>query len=451
MQACRAMFFSCLLLSSCTSDSSNPDDAGADDGDASVASDATIDAGPGADVDGNVDEVDPTVLTNFSFDDARHVTLGPTGVLQPLESATQVDYYTFDAQAGEVYVISTNRGPFTPDNVLTLYGPDRDKLAENDTGWVWPGDAIDARLVVRAQETGAYYVVVEDRVLPDAAFAEGVPSFFYRLIVVRAEPSTMGFGWEADASDETATVAFARDMITGLPYVTLIGQLEEGEVDHFTLRGGAARALIGHVLPGGVTGNGSTITTGRVDVRDADDHLVAAIDRAAGAENIHPPVEDSGYTLSVSADGAVGDNGFYAIDLVLMEDNPLEQATDNDSIETAHVLDLGQGFLRRGTILVQLPAADSDYFTFDAMAGERLDVICEGESAGSGVRGLVAELRDANDEVLGEASESIETGLRLEQVIVSEAGSYYLRLSSDTPDDSEAAPAWVRCAVIAEI
>jgi len=450
MQAPRALFLSCVLLgTSCTSDPSDPD-AAAPDG-ASAAADAMIDAAS-LDADGAVEEIDPTVLTNFSFDDAKHVELGEPGVLQPLESASQVDYYAFDAEAGQIYVIATLRGRFAPDNVLTLYGPTREKLAENDVGWVWPGDLIDARLVVRAEETGTYYVTAEDRTLPESAFSsEGVPSFFYRLLITHVAASTRGIGWEGESSDESTPVMFTRDMASGVAYVTLIGELGQGEVDRYALHGGAGQALIGHVLPGGVMGNGSSLTTGMVAVRDAADSLVAAIDRADGAENIHPPVDDADYTLSVSAGDAAAVDGFYAIDLVLLEDNPLEEETDNDSIDTAHTLPLPGGFLRRGTVLVELPAADLDYFTFEAMAGERLDVICEGESAGSGVRGLVAEIRDANDQVVGEASESIDTGLRLERVIAPEAGSYYLRLSSDTPDDSEAAPAWVRCAVVAEL
>lgn len=411
-----------------------------------------IDADADTDADAAVEETDPTILTNFSFDTAKRVEVDSIGVLQPLESADQVDYYAFDAEAGEFYVITTNRGRFTPDNVIKLYGPSREKLAENDAGWLWPGDAVDARLVVRARETGRHYVVIEDRVLPDAAFStEGVPTFFYRVTVQHAAPSTVGIGWEAALPEAVALVRFAEHEPTGIAYVTLLGELHEGEVDRFQLQGRVGQVLVGHVLPGGVTGNGSTLTTGHVAVRDASGHVVAEIDRALGVQLIHPPLGEATYTLSVSTDGALGDNAFYAIDLVLLMDNPHEEASDNDALESAHPLPLAGGFLRRGTLLAELPPLDVDYYAFEAMAGDRIDVVCEAASAGSGVRGLVAEIRDGDDAVLGAAEETLEGGLRLERVMVEQAGTYYLRLSSQTSADSAAPDAWVRCAVIAEI
>ena len=441
----------CLLVcAGCSTGSGGPLDADmehdASPRDASLDSSADADA----DTDADVEEIDPTVLTNFSFDAAKHIAVDTNGVLQPLESATQLDYYAFEAEAGEVYVIKTNRGRFSPDNVLSFYSPDREKLAENDVGWVWPGEDIVRVGGCARTRVARTIIVVEDRVLRSAFTTDGVPTFFYRLTVSHLDTSTPGVGWEPSSSDDATAIAFVDDP-NGVAYAILIGELSEGEVDHFELEGRAAQALIGHALPGGVSGNGSTLVSGSVDVRDETEHLVAMIDRGHGAQHIHPPVEAGPYTLSVSAGGAAGDNAFYVIDLVLLPDNPLEEESANDTFETAHALALEGNFLRRGTFLAQLPSGDLDYFAFEAMAGERLDVICEGESAGSGVRGLLAEIRDPNDEALGEATETIENGLRLERVIAEEAGTHYVRLSSETEDDSEAPPAWVRCAVITEI
>jgi hypothetical protein len=161
-------------------------------------------------------------------------------------------------------------------------------------------------------------------------------------------------------------------------------------------------------------------------------------------------VADADYTLSVRTDVALGNNAFYAIDLVLLPDNPSEEATDNDTLESAQTIELKGGFLRRGTILAELPALDHDYFAFEAQGNDRVDVRCEGESAGSGVRELRAQLRNGEDELLGEATEALDTGLFLTGVTVDAPGTYYLRLSSATPASAESAPAWVRCAIIAE-
>ena len=457
--------FVALLSASCGDDGGSSDASAAEDGgrDAGEGLDSDgSDAGPGpdgaaadasgdADQDGAVDEVDPTVLTNFSFDAAKPIELGPTGALQPLQSATQVDYFSFEAEAGEVYVITAHRGRFSPNNVLSFYDPQREKVAENDIGWLWPGDLVDARLVVRARESGVHFILVEDRELTADVFEiEDLPAFYYRVTVALVEQSTPAFAWESGQDDEPAVVTFAVDPGSGVSHVTLIGELAEGETDRFELHGDVMQALIGHVHPGGVTGNGSTLIDGVIDVHDATEHLVAEIDRGLGGQYLHPPVEDADYTLSLRSDGTLGDNAFYAIDLVLLNDNPGETATDNDTPETAEPIVLLGGFLRRGTILAEVPALDRDYFAFETMAGDIVDVICEGESAGSGVRGLKAEILDAADTVLGEATEVLTTGLSLAGVDAGEPGTHYLRLSSETPEDADAAAAWVRCAVIAE-
>ncbi len=103
--------FLALLSASCGDDGGSADaeaaeDGGLDAGDASGETDAGSGPDGDADQDGAVDEVDPTVLTNFSFDDAKPIELGPTGALQPLQSATQVDYFSFEAEAGVFYVIT---------------------------------------------------------------------------------------------------------------------------------------------------------------------------------------------------------------------------------------------------------------------------------------------------------------------------------------------------------
>lgn len=447
------------LCAGCSGDSSaSPDARPSEDaavGDAALppidaAPDAELDGSRDADVDAGVKELDPTILRNFSFDDAKPLELGPVGALQPLESADQVDYFSFEAEAGEVYVLVTARGPFAPNNVIAFYDPHREKIAENDVGGVWPGDLIDARLVVRARESGTHYIVIEDRELPQAAFeSEDIPTFFYRVTVTHLEPSTPGVAFDG-ASDQPAVVELFEDEALRVAYVTVVGELSKGETDRFTLHGGAGHVLVGHVLPGGITGNGSTLLDGIVGVRDAAEHLVAEIDRGLGTEHLHPPVADADYTLSVRSDGALGDNAFYAIDLVLLPDNPGEAATDNDTLEAAQTLELEGGFLRRGTLLAELPALDQDYFAFEAQDSDRIDVRCEGQSAGSGVRELRAEIRDGADEVLGQAMEAVDTGLFLSAVTVGTAGTYYLRLSSATPESADAAPAWVRCAVIAD-
>jgi hypothetical protein len=89
-----------------------------------------------------------------------------------------------------------------------------------------------------------------------------------------------------------------------------------------------------------------------------------------------------------------------------------------------------------------------DYYRFELGVGDRVRVACEGESAGSGVRGLSAEIRSASDEKLGAAaSETSLVNLAIEPVEVAAEGTYHLRLSSAAGASASIEP-WVRCAVL---
>lgn len=391
--------------------------------------------------------------TNVSFETARDVPLGDDGVLQPVLGAAQVDYFKLEVEANTVYMIATNAGRWAPDNVLAVYDANEELLAENDIGWIWPGDSFDARLIIRPIESGTYYLKVEDLVTPAAYFAfDEAALLYYRVTVHTLDSSSASVIWESEDSSVPAQVTFTDDFASGVSHVTLIGELSEGETDTFELQGRDGQALIGHVLPGGVHGNGSTAIGGAVRVIDASDHVLAAIDRALGVEHIHPPITSGQHTLSVTAQGTLGDNSFYAINLVLLTDNPHEQAeldaaNMNDAIETAELLTVQGMFMRRGTLLSELPMGDVDYYSFEANAGEMMRVICEGASAGSGVIELRAELRDPSDVELASMIEAIESGVIIEDVPVAETGTHYLRLSSDTGNDANAPPAWTRCAV----
>jgi hypothetical protein len=76
-------------------------------------------------------------------------------------------------------------------------------------------------------------------------------------------------------------------------------------------------------------------------------------------------------------------------------------------------------------------------------------VNCEGESGGSGVRGLKAELFAPSMQPLMAASEASPKALLIEPFELQTAGTYYLKLSSETPpaEDDTVEP-WVRCAVL---
>jgi hypothetical protein len=389
---------------------------------------------------------------NASFETARAVDVGGA-TMQRVVNDQQVDYYSFEAKAGVFYELGTAQGRFSPDNVLRVFDPSRALVAENDKGSRYPNDHVDARLVIRPEHTGTYYVTVEDRVSqgvePEGHF---VPPLFYQLSVREITSDTAGYALEVDDA-LPATLTLQADERMQNYYVTLLGELGDGdELDTIELQGMLDRALIGTLHATGPDGDGSTAQTLSVRVVANDDgHLLATCSLQDGQLNIHPPVDDAKYRVEIRAGEHTGGNGFYALDLVLLRDNPHERTdTENNSIDGAEPVMLGGASTRRGLLLSRLPADDVDYYRFDAQAMQRVAVTCEGESGGSGIRGMKAELVAPTRQPLASAREDSPKPLLIEPVELEQSGTFYLKLSSETPAAAEGGEPWVRCAVIIE-
>ncbi|MET0389635.1 MAG: PPC domain-containing protein [Polyangiales bacterium] len=390
--------------------------------------------------------------SNLSFETARPITA--EDIWQRVVNDTQVDYYSFEAKAGLFYVLTTDVSSFSPDNVVTVYDADRRVLAENDHGSRYPNDHVDARLVFRPEQTGRYYVTVEDRISPTSS-SDGryVPPLIYHFTVREVTADTPSYTLVQDSETPT-TLELMDDAATHARVVTLLGVLNAGEEQTFTLHGMADTALIGTLVPSGRQGESSTAlaTTVRV-TSDSDQHLLAVIAQTAGQSSIHPPVDDGTYTIRVKAGDTVGSNDFYVLDLALLHDNPQERAeAANNRLEDAELVTLSNVQYRRGLLLSRLPNGDVDHYRFDANKGEHIIVGCEGESSGSGVRGLQAELLDAPSHSLIKAREPQTERLLIDNFEVQLTGTHYLKLTSDTPppknaDDDQVEP-WVRCAII---
>jgi hypothetical protein len=432
-------------------------DAATADADAAAAPDAakqeppaTPAAGSG---NGNADAAF-VLPDNGGFETARAVEVG-ADTMQRVVNASQVDYYSFEAKAGSFYVLSTDKSGFSPDNVITVLDPERNAIAENDSGSLYPNDHVDTRVIVRPEHAGTYYVIVEDRVLPGAD-AEGhfIPPLFYRLSLREITAGTEGYALET-AGDEQPALALALEPRTQTHYITLLGTLSDrDDTDTFTLQGLLDYALIGQLHKAGAQGDGSTAEAATVRViADSDGHLLARCALTTGQSNIHPPVDDATYRIQVSAgDKDIGSNAFYAIDLVLLHDNPHERTElDNDSVMAAEPVMLSGGSNRRGLLLSRLPAKDIDHYRFDAQAGDLVAINCEGESGGSGVRGLTAEVLTPMMASVVKGRELSPKPLYIKPTALEQAGTYYLKLTSETPvaeamDDS--VEPWVRCAVL---
>jgi hypothetical protein len=452
----------CTLLSvaACSGDKGARDVDQDAESDSSRSRSRSADAGgvpdPGDAATNKSEETTPVPTTsgsNVSFETAWPIDVKSRGVLQDVRSASQVDYFVFEAEAGKFYELATGRRNFGPDNVMTLFDPHRQPIAENDDGPRFPGDAIDARLVVRAAHSGKYYVRLEDTYTPPDVFSNpSYPLLYYRFWV-----RELGAGVEGAAHakvGQSRQVELVRDETSGYDCAILFGEFTDGETDVFALSGQADHALIGHVHTAGEHGDGSTTTAGVVSVLDAQHHPLARIVRGDGRESIHPPLSDAEYELTVAGGGDPGTNGFYALDVVLLPDNPRESDdARNGTPQDAETIEMPGSPQRRGLLLSTLPDDDVDYYQFEALAGDAITVACEGESGGSGVRDLRVELRDRDGTTLLAGIESPDENLQLEGLEITTPTTLFLRLSGEGAD-AESGEAfdvepWARCVVIA--
>jgi hypothetical protein len=416
-----------------------PDDAPAPD--ASLEDDASdeSDASPDSADAGVPDEPDAAVMRT-SFETAQPIEVG-TKLLTDSLRADQRDYYTFQGKAGTFYEIATDRSDYSPDTVVWLFDAQQTLIASNDDGPVWAGDAFDARLIVRIPADGLYYVRVDDPYTSPDYFLQSFHLLFYHLSVREVSALTPGF---ADAS--AAGVTFAQDEKSGYRYATVIDVLDSDQKT-VAFPGLDGMALIAHAHAGGTSASGSSLSDGEVLVTSEDGHRLALIDRAKNQENFRPPVAAGKHQITFSSKTSHGSNPFFVLDLVLLPDNPREQnETSNGTKAGAEAIKLSRVASGRGLLLSRLPATDVDYYRVPAQAGQQILFNCEGESSGSGVRGLRAELRDDSDLVLGSQMNDVDFRYGADRT-----GDYFLHLSSTTPaGDANALEPWVRCVVIVQ-
>lgn len=373
-----------------------------------------------------------------SFEKAQRVEVGGVAPLIDERKVDQVDHFVFRGMAGHYYEIATENQTWSPDNVIALHDAQRKVLAKNDNGSIWPGDKIDARLLVRLPADGEYYVTVEDPYTPAAFFEGNFSLLYYHLTIREVTGSTPGFG------SAGTSFSFQTDASSNYRYVTVFGEAQPGK-NTITFQRVPDQALIAQVHQGGADGDGSSLRAGLVAVADKDGHRLAAIDRAKDQTFIRPPLAGGTVTVSLDVSDTLGENPFYVLDLVMLAENPKEaNEAGNGTIQRAEPLRWSRETSGRALLLSRLPAGDIDHYVVMGKRGQLFGFGCEGETSGSGVRGLRGELIDAQGRVLVAMTQ--EGAADLTSYALTEDGPVYLKLSSMTPAaTADSVEAWTRC------
>jgi hypothetical protein len=202
------------------------------------------------------------------------------------------------------------------------------------------------------------------------------------------------------------------------------------------------------VLASGSAGNGSPSFPARVQVARADGALLASVQGNGERQPIYPPVDGGTHALAVRT-ASTATPGFFAIDLVLLPDNPREQhERENDQLSGAEPLVFTGAGRRRALLLADLAGGDFDTFRVDVTSGAQVFASCESESAGSGLLFPSASLLDASGQSLAVAALAEDGTLELGPVRVGNVDHVFLGLEAGILRDDVPVEPWMRCVVL---
>lgn len=406
----------------------------------------TGDSGPGPDAGGDSmggpdtttepDTGTPGVDPDGTFETATEIGLGES-IDDVLDPTGDVDYFRFTGVKGDPVIIQITAqieayDPASIDTVITLYGPDKQPLAENDDPF--PRTTNDSTLLTILPADGDYYVRVEEcwTWIGEKGLTEGCAEpkdkdlMDYNITVALIDPLQPIVVADAELGD---TAAEATPVTYGTTQETLYvsylyGTFEDAsDVDVFAftvpaaLNTGTAELFASfQVFPSGVEANGSTAEMGPMYVTTADDPatVIAWTNAAAGGAIGAPLQKEVPYLLFVThPDGAGGANPFYFIYATASGSNPPEaDDAGNGTLAGAEALtdipnDTGSHFFILGDI-VGAPA-DVDYYSFAMPAGlgdgPDLGVSCSAQAQGSGLRQFKYSVLKADGTSVGAVTE----------------------------------------------
>ena len=445
-----------LLLMACGGSTSQPQDASPQQ-DFAAQFDRNLGDTPQSDV------LPDAPVGNHTFETATKVTVGSAAVAGTISKPGNVDYYKFDAVAGDWLRVHTEAEFLSPasdcDTVIILYDASRTQIAVDDEAL--PKVNNDSEIIMRVPATGTYYVTVQDISTYNTALVpRGGATYKYELTIARMNLATAGVVVDTEPND---TVAQAQPIVYFPPSASspdyrmayVIGVFEsQADEAAFVLSvpssdaGLLVRNATIDIMPAGsdsTDGNayGSTTRLGEVSLTDATGAtVIARIDNslANGPSRLGPPLGPGDYLLRIKhPTTALGTNDFFVMKVQLRTENPIEAEGSgvtgvNDTLATAEALapvDVSGG--RVGYfILAHLAPADVDYFSFPVAANDKISVSCSAARAGSGLTGLQVSVRDSSDAVIaaGSATDTAGQELRITNTTPNPVGTYYLRLEA---------------------
>jgi hypothetical protein len=466
------------------------DDGG--DPDASTDTDTDTDTDVDTDTDTDTDSDSDGDLTTGCAD-AIPIELTATAILSgdlTLQTPEDEDFYSFTSLADVWVFLWTDIYPDDQteeptgflDPVIELYNEDGSVLLASADDEV-PRFSMDSSLIYHVATAGTYCVKVQGwEHWAGQASSEPTTDWDYSLLggTLNTEADSVTMDSEPNETLGAATEVSLGESDTNADTFTNLYGMAGGasDVDFYTFTqptGDISTTIYFRPSgPGsaGVQGHGSTLDLGVVNVYDGEGNVVAALDVALGSESMSIPIaagEVVGIEVVGADDWTPGANDFYAI-LVYngeTDNTPEEDETDlldggvvpgggNDTAATANettpqATTVGNSTFVLGNID---PAGDVDYFAFDVVAGETLNLACGAARSGSGLVGARFAIHSAADAELQAETESPESdviwssypGASMAPLTISANATYYLRVSA-TGQDADVLGKYYRCGI----
>lgn len=501
----RFLAASLALLAACSSDKGSTGTATVSD--AGSTSDAIADGKTPTDGAGGGDASPDTTKPDVTKTDAKDVKVvaedddkmegateiqsGDPAIDDALEATGDVDWYKFTGKKGDLVFLSlttaqTNDNlPFdkdTIDTVLTLYGPDKKRIAYNDDPT--PRSTNDSDMWTVLPADGDYYVQVTEcqtwltaNNTPGASCAEPHDktntdyTLSFGIIDLTKAKSIVKDAEKGDDAASANLVPWVKG--TDGKYVAplLVGTFSSGkDTDVYlvtipaelTATTKSDRTVIGFQgFPGGEDGDGSTSDPGIAWLASEATPTapIAQVDLATGQLNVPLPFGQAYYLFVQHAPGGkTGVNDFYIVSNTAFGSNPVEKNdVANDKPEGAETLTSQKtstgstGFYFEGDLINS--GKDVDTFKWAVPTGDfDFYVFCGAQNEGSGLRGFKVEILDDKGAAVsgGSALESVEKGVVMNKdsfVPPAGAKNLMIRLTADH-QDAAVSSSYYRCVVL---
>jgi hypothetical protein len=445
------------------SDDDSDNDGGAD---TDTDTDADTDADTDTDTDADGDE-------STTCADALNLLTDGSAMAGTMTDMNDEDFFVFTATADQWLEIYTNFSPDTDtsviDPVLTLWDATGETLLATADDSV-PRTGKDSVFDYHVATAGNYCLKIEtyDH-WASATQSTGVTNWNYNVQAATLALTDTGITADAEPNDDLASgnpVNLVASTTSGYELSWILGMGDAASTaDYFTITqpDGYVMVNLGFRPAGtgsaGVSGHGSTMPMGSVNLLAADNSIIARLYLPDGAVEMSVPV-DAGEVVGLEIVGdetwTPGENDFYSVStLVSSTDNTREEEVageadggvgTNDDLASAEEPTFAASTAGQSAFILGFidPVADVDYFKFSATTGETINLACGSARSGSGLEDVKFSILDfAGEEIQAETETSTAdvqwgdfTTASMPGIAVTADTSYYLKVeaSGQNPD-----------------